>query len=67
MFVWIQLDHISDSFELISTKCVDAGVLLVPGKEFYPVLQKSNCVRASYSYATFEAMEEGVKRLSLLI
>jgi kynurenine/2-aminoadipate aminotransferase len=67
MFVWIRLIGVTDSFKLISEKAVEAGVLLVPGKEFYPNPQISSYVRASFSYSSEEDMEKGVQRLASLL
>ena len=67
MFVWIELTGIKDSFELVSQKAVQSGVLLVPGKEFYPIERIDNHVRASFSVATLEQMDLGISRLAALL
>ena len=70
MFCWIELSGCDDSFALISEKAIKNGLLMVPGKEFYPQSSpefKSNFVRASFSFASFEDMELGVQRLAALL
>ncbi|KAI9098215.1 pyridoxal phosphate-dependent transferase [Phlyctochytrium arcticum] len=67
MFVWLKLLGISDSSDLIKQKAMAAKVLLVPGFEFFPNPQTTPYVRASYSTASEEEIEEAVKRLAQLI
>lgn len=67
MFVWIKLIGINDSFDLIRTKAVEKGVLLVPGIEFLPIRCECGYVRASYSMATTEQMETALIRLRDLL
>ncbi|KAJ3303347.1 hypothetical protein HDV03_003996 [Kappamyces sp. JEL0829] len=67
MFCWIKLKNVQDSSELIATKAVQAGVLLVPGKEFYPNARTTSFLRASFSYSSPQDMEEGVRRLASLL
>eukprot|EP00658_Telonema_sp_P-2_P003627 TRINITY_DN11351_c0_g1_i2.p1 TRINITY_DN11351_c0_g1~~TRINITY_DN11351_c0_g1_i2.p1 ORF type:complete len:460 (-),score=87.29 TRINITY_DN11351_c0_g1_i2:27-1406(-) len=64
MFVWFKLNGVEDSFELIKTRAVEQKVLLVPGTAFMPNSEPSPCVRASYSTAKPEDMEEAMRRLS---
>ncbi|KAJ3318931.1 hypothetical protein HDV06_006920 [Boothiomyces sp. JEL0866] len=66
MFVWIKLP-IDDSFDLINNKAREAKILLVPGVEFYPNKRDTGYVRASYSYATEEEMDEACRRLADLL
>jgi len=67
MFVWFKLLGIEDSNDLIKNKAVHEKVLLVPGKSFMPNDEPSPYVRAAYSTATFEQMEEAIKRLASLL
>lgn len=69
MFTWIDLSGagVADSFHLVSQKCVDAGVTLVPGQEFYADNRVTGFVRASFSFASHEDMELGIQRLAGLL
>jgi kynurenine/2-aminoadipate aminotransferase len=67
MFVWLKLLGIPDSAQLISTKAIEHKVLLVPGFEFYPNPLVTSFVRAAYSIASEEDIEEGVKRLAFIV
>ncbi|KAF2072486.1 hypothetical protein CYY_006195 [Polysphondylium violaceum] len=68
MFVWMKLNGVTDTKSLISEKAIEKKVLLVPGIAFYPdQTQPSPYVRASFSVATEEQMDEALKRLSSLI
>ncbi|OZJ03672.1 hypothetical protein BZG36_03543 [Bifiguratus adelaidae] len=64
MFVWIKLNGIDDTNELITKEARDKKVLAVPGTSFTPQLVKSPYVRVSYSNVTEEQMEEALKRLA---
>ena len=67
MFVWIKLHGVIDTSELIQERAVDAKVLFVPGKVFMPNGEDSPYVRAAYSTASFEDIEEALKRLRALM
>ena len=68
MFVWFKLSGIEDSSKLITEKAMDQKVLLVPGESFLTDPDGiSGHVRAAYSLATEEQMEEGVKRFAALL
>jgi len=67
MFVWFKLLGISDTRELIKTKAVQEKFLMVPGSSFHPEEKPSSYIRASYSTATLEQMEEAILRLSVLL
>jgi len=67
MFVWFKLLSIDDSFSLIMEKAVSKKVLLVPGQHFMPDNKPCPYVRASYSIASPEEMEEALKRLAALL
>lgn len=67
MFVWMKINGISDSKELIEKKAREKLVLFVPGEAFCPLGEKSQYVRASYSTETKENMEIGLKRFALLL
>ena len=67
MFVWMELLGVEDAAALISTKAREAKVLLVPGVVFSPSGSKSGWVRAAYSTATPEQIDEAMQRLALLL
>ncbi|KAI8619541.1 pyridoxal phosphate-dependent transferase [Chytriomyces sp. MP71] len=67
MFVWIKLNGIRDSSSLIKTKAMEKKVLMVPGFEFFPNPRETPYVRASFSTATKEQIEEACVRLAELI
>jgi kynurenine/2-aminoadipate aminotransferase len=68
MFSWIKLYGVEDSFALISEKAVEEKVLLVPGSVFLSDLSaKSGYVRAAYSTASPEDMDEAIARLARLL
>merc|ERR1711920_162139 len=67
MFVWLKLNGIDDSESLITEKAKDKKVLLVPGTVFMPNSEKSSYVRAAYSSATPEEMDEALRRFASLL
>jgi kynurenine/2-aminoadipate aminotransferase len=68
MFSWIRLFGVDDSFALITEKAVEEKVLLVPGAVFMPEIDaKSSHVRAAFSTATPEQMDEALARLARLL
>ncbi|KAJ3049550.1 hypothetical protein HK097_009467 [Rhizophlyctis rosea] len=67
MFFWIELLRIADSSDLIKTKAMEKKVLLVPGFEFFPNPRKTPYVRASFSTATPQEIDEAVSRLAELV
>ena len=63
MFVWMKINGVKDTMDLISSKAVDARVLLLPGSVFVPQCNvPSPFVRASYSTASEEEINEALKR-----
>ncbi|KAJ3127566.1 hypothetical protein HK098_006095 [Nowakowskiella sp. JEL0407] len=67
MFVWINLKTVSDTSDLIKRKAIEKKVLLVPGFEFLPNVTKTSYVRASFSLASEEEIDEALRRLRELI
>ncbi len=70
MFIWFDLKKsgITDTNNLIKEKAVSAKVLMVPGAAFSTETNApSSFVRASYSTATLEEMEEAMKRFGELL
>ena len=72
MFVWLDLrpSGVLDAQKLISERAISAKVLLVPGTSFMPQQQEgqpSSQVRAAFSTATPEEMDEACRRLAGLL
>lgn len=68
MFVWFKLLGVKDSWPLIKEKAVDKKVLFVPGQSFsVPDTEPSAYVRAAYSTASFEDMDEALSRFAELL
>jgi kynurenine/2-aminoadipate aminotransferase len=67
MFLWFKLNGINDTTELIQKKAVDKKVILVPGSVFSPSNSPSPYARASFSVATYEDMDEALRRLAALL
>ncbi|KAJ3076370.1 hypothetical protein HK102_005429 [Quaeritorhiza haematococci] len=67
MFVWLKLLGVDDAAALISTKAKEKKVLLVPGFEFFPNPRATPYVRAAYSTATPQEMDEALQRLRELV
>ncbi|XP_069487514.1 kynurenine/alpha-aminoadipate aminotransferase, mitochondrial isoform X2 [Ambystoma mexicanum] len=68
MFLWIKLKRISDTENLIMEKAFKKEVLFAPGNGF--TLDKSKpCpyVRASFSLASPEQIDQGIQRLAMVI
>ncbi|PGH10866.1 hypothetical protein AJ79_05226 [Helicocarpus griseus UAMH5409] len=69
MFFWItlQLPPCIDSFDLLSTKGRESGVLAIPGVAFMPNGQKTCQLRASYSLIAEAEMDEACRRIADLV
>ncbi|KAK5578532.1 hypothetical protein RB653_008204 [Dictyostelium firmibasis] len=68
MFIWFKLLGVEDSKALIFKKAVEKKVLLVPGISFSTDLSKpSQYVRACFSTASKEQMDEAIKRFAELL
>ena len=65
--VWIKLDGVADSRELIQTGALSKKVILVPGQEFSPSDTPSSYVRASFSLLDTELFDEALSRLAALL
>ena len=67
MFVWVTLPVNICGDELFE-KARDEKVSFIPGSKFYPTgYEKQNEIRLNFSYPTAEQIEEGVRRLSVII
>jgi kynurenine/2-aminoadipate aminotransferase len=68
MFVWIKIHDCENSALLVQNNAVDAKVLLVPGESFFAASAgPSPYVRAAYSTASEEDMDEALRRFALLL
>jgi kynurenine/2-aminoadipate aminotransferase len=68
MFVWLKINGCENSRDLVKTKGLEAKVLFVPGESFYPCTSgPSPYVRAAYSTASYEDIDEAVRRFACLI
>lgn len=62
MFFWLTAPQGLDSLELLK-QAVEEKMAFVPGQPFYADGSGQNTLRLSYSSATHEQIEEGIKRL----
>lgn len=68
MFLWIELLLPSpDSFELVSQRAKEAGVLAIPGMAFLACPRPSPFVRTSFSQVPLELVDEAFGRLRKVI
>lgn len=68
MFAWIKINGIEDSEALITEKARDAKVLFVPGRAFFPEgAPPTPYLRAAFSMATPEDIDEALRRLASLL
>jgi kynurenine/2-aminoadipate aminotransferase len=68
MFVWLNLlGGITDSYDLVMTKCIKENVLAVPGMAFMPQGEKTQYIRVSFSNVSKEQMDEALRRLALVV
>lgn len=56
-----------DSEELIRRKAFEAGVLALPGQSFFVLGRATPYVRASFSLATEEDVDEALRRLASVV
>jgi kynurenine/2-aminoadipate aminotransferase len=67
MFVWFKVNGIRSTEQLIKERAVKQKVLLVPGVAFTPNEEPSPYVRASFSTASKDEMDEALKRFAELL
>ncbi len=63
-YIWLKLNE-SISIEKVFNQALKESVLINPG-DIYS-FKKNNCIRLSYSYASNQDMEDGLKKLSFII
>ncbi len=66
MFIWATLSPEIDAMALLP-EAVERGVAFVPGGPFHPAEPKANTMRLSYSVATPDQIETGIKTLGSLL
>ena len=68
MFVWIKVKNCNDTGKLVKEKALDAKVIFVPGESFFADgdTNPSSFVRAAYSTASFDDIDEALKRFAAL-
>ncbi len=67
MFIWFELPEKCDSQRMIEKYAAELKVLLVPGTAFSARGHLKNFMRASFSMASPEQIEEGIKRFAEMI
>ncbi len=67
MFVWMTLPERFDGAELLKLSIERARVAFVPGYAFFPDRSGRNTIRLNFSLCEPAQIEEGIKRLALLI
>lgn len=67
MFVWFELPAGFDAERMVESDGTDLGVLLVPGPAFSTTGGLRNCMRASFSMVTPDALREGMRRFGVMI
>lgn len=66
LFLWISLPHYIDT-DLMIHKAIEKKVAYVIGSAFYFDDPERNSMRINFSYTSHEQIEEGVKRLAIVI
>ncbi|CAG0916910.1 unnamed protein product [Notodromas monacha] len=69
MFLWLKVKNVTDTRSLVMVDGVAKGVLCVPGEPFQPAATRKPTpyVRVSYSSASPEMIDEGLRRLAEVI
>ena len=66
LFLWVVLPEYIDATAMFPS-ALEQNVAYVIGSAFYHDDSVKNCMRLNFSYATFEQIEEGIKRLAVAI
>ncbi|XP_053559803.1 kynurenine/alpha-aminoadipate aminotransferase, mitochondrial isoform X2 [Bombina bombina] len=68
MFLWLKINGVSDTHQMIMLKAISKEVLLVPGSAFnIESSDPSSYVRAAFSLSSPEKIDQGFERLAALI
>ncbi|AZN36339.1 aminotransferase-like domain-containing protein [Iodobacter ciconiae] len=66
LFFWLTLKREQDVMQLMQ-EALAAGLAIMPGFAFDPLLRQTSTIRLNFSHATFEQIEQGAVLLSSLI
>lgn len=67
MFVWLTLPASVDAAELLALSLETQRVAFVPGRAFFADGSNGNSLRLSFSQSNEEVIEEGIRRLGVLL
>jgi kynurenine/2-aminoadipate aminotransferase len=67
MFVWFKALGVRSTEKMIKERALAQKVLLVPGVAFTPNGEESSFVRASFSTASPDDMDEALRRFAALL
>ena len=68
MFLWIKIDKLSSTWDMIMERGMKKNIMLMPGRAFQPDLDKPcQYLRAAFSIAPEEKFEPAMERLAGLI
>jgi 2-aminoadipate transaminase len=67
LFLWVTLPKHMNTTDMFQEAAVDNKVAYVMGSAFDPTGDEKNTMRLNFSFATKEQIDEGVKRLAILI
>ena len=67
MFIWFELPEKYDTEKMVWENAEDLKVLLVPGNAFSSADRLKNYMRASFSMAPPDKIDEGIKRFAEMI
>ena len=67
MFIWVTLDPAIDAAALLARAISEARVAFVPGGAFYADGSGRNTLRLSFSCASDDQIDEGIRRIAALL
>lgn len=67
MFIWFVFPESVNAQDMLDRYGMEQKVLLVPGQAFSTTGGLQNCMRASFSMVTAEQIDEGVRRLRIMM
>lgn len=66
LFIWVEMPEGFDSREVLK-RALDKDVAFIPGESFYPHDRTKNTFRLNFSNVTEDLIDEGIKRLGLVL
>ncbi|MDR0646541.1 MAG: PLP-dependent aminotransferase family protein [Elusimicrobiota bacterium] len=66
LFLWVMVPEYINCTEMLPS-ALEQNVAYVIGSAFYHDESVQNCMRLNFSYATFEQIDEGIKRLAAAV